>query len=366
MTKFLSDCGKNFLAIGSRIWFILGMARRPNMPNPENCTPAELEIAAGAAVSKRSHVRLMAIKALLLGVFFDQAAALSSVSRRTLSRWVGRFNPRGIAGPIEGAHTGRPRKITPGPSAHCEDLIEHPGRVNYTHWTAKKFHGYLTKEPDKDIGYRTVLRRLHQRDFRLKVPRPWPNGQDEEKRKAFVESLKVFLEDQGIDLWFPDETGMEGDPGPRRRRAKKGAKIRRPYQGTHIRMSATGIVCPGTGQFYALPVPHSNTAVFQIFPDNANADMDFQGPRNILIPDNASRHKSKSLNRGCFEPLFLPPHSPDLNPIERLWPLMKAEWFTDFYARSGEELTDRLIQALNWVMDRRELNKRTCGIPTKP
>ena len=61
---------------------------------------------------------------------------------------------------------------------------------------------------------------------------------------------------------------------------------------------------------------------------------------------------------------YLPPYSPDLNPIERLWLLMKGEWFSDFYARSREELTDRLIQALNWLIDRRELNKKTCGIPT--
>ncbi len=63
--------------------------------------------------------------------------------------------------------------------------------------------------------------------------------------------------------------------------------------------------------------------------------------------------------------LFIPPYSPDLNPIERLWLLMKGEWFSDFYAKSREELTDRLIQALNWIIDRRELNKKTCGIPTK-
>ena len=84
-----------------------------------------------------------------------------------------------------------------------------------------------------------------------------------------------------------------------------------------------------------------------------------------MILDNASWHKSKTLNWGHFEPVYLPPYSPDLNPIERLWLLMKEEWFTAFYARSREELVDHLIQALNWVIDRKELNKKTCGIPTK-
>lgn len=341
------------------------MARGPNMPNGENCTLAELETAAGAAVSKRSHVRLMAMKALLLGFVYDQVAALYSVSRRTLSRWVERFNRLGIDGLIESSRNGRPRKISPEQSAQYEELIEHPEQVNYTHWTAKKFHGYLTKELNREIGYRTVARWLHQQDFRLKVPRPWPNGQDEEKRKAFVELITAYLADPKIDLWYLDETGIEGDPRPRRRWAKKGAKIRLPYQGTHIRMSTTGLVCPRTGKFYALMFPHSDTTVFQIFLNNANADLAFERKRNLVILDNASWHKTKSLVWGRFEPVFLPAYSPDLNPIERLWLLMKAEWFPDFYARSHEELVDRLIQALNWIIDRRELNKKTCGIPTK-
>ena len=341
------------------------MARQPNMPNAENCTQAELETAASAAASKRSHVRLMAMKALLMGFIYDQVAALYSISQRTLSRWVNQFNHFGIDGLIEGPRIGRPRKISPEQSAQYEELIEYPERANRTHWTAKKFHGYLTKELELEIGYRTVARWLHEQDFRLKVPRPWPNGQDEEKRKAHVHKTNTYLSDPEIDLWYLDETGIEGDPRPRRRWAKKGKQIRHPYQGTHIRMSASGLVCHRTGEFYALMIPRSNTAIFQIFLDNANADIVFERKRNLLILDNASWHKSKTLNWGHFEPVYLPPYSPDLNPIERLWLLMKEEWFTAFYARSREELVDHLIQALNWVIDRKELNKKTCGIPTK-
>ncbi len=64
------------------------MARLSNMPNREKCSRGELHTAAQAAVSKRSHVRMMAIKALLLGVSHDNVAELYGVSRRTLSTWV--------------------------------------------------------------------------------------------------------------------------------------------------------------------------------------------------------------------------------------------------------------------------------------
>ncbi|MBK8094461.1 MAG: transposase [Verrucomicrobiaceae bacterium] len=38
-------------------------------------------------------------------------------------------------------------------------------------------------------------------------------------------------------------------------------------------------------------------------------------------------NKTKSLNWHHFEPEYLPPRSPDLNAIERLWLRMKADWF---------------------------------------
>lgn len=44
---------------------------------------------------------------------------------------------------------------------------------------------------------------------------------------------------------------------------------------------------------------------------------------DVLILDNASFHKSKTtielIEKAGFEVLFLPPYSPDLNPIEKFW-----------------------------------------------
>ncbi len=50
-------------------------------------------------------------------------------------------------------------------------------------------------------------------------------------------------------------------------------------------------------------------------------------PGQVLILDNASFHKSKKSKElvekaGC-KMLFLPPYSPDLNPIEKCWANMK-------------------------------------------
>jgi len=331
-------------------------------PNLENCSLTELEVAAKAAPSRRSHIRLMAIRALTLNIPAEQVAALYSVSLRSLNNWVRWFNQQGIDGLIEGVRTGRPPKITPEQSDHYRQLIEQPELADQQHWTAVKFHGYLRQELQHEIGYRTVVRWLHDNNFRLKVPQPWPDRQDEAQRQLFLERLQAYLLDDTVDIWYLDEMGVEGDPRPRRRWAQKGSKIRVPYYGEHLRMNVTGLVGPRTGQFYALEFTHTDSAVFQVFLEHANQDVKLERPRNIIICDNAAWHKKKSLAWGAFEPVFLPPYSPDLNPIERLWLLIKAEWFADFFAKTWQQLLERLDQALLWVMNRTGDNQRTCSL----
>lgn len=339
------------------------MARRAVIPNAENCSLGDLEVAAKAAPTQRSAMRLMAIRALLLSIPADQVSALFSVDNRTLLSWIQRFNRQGIDGLIERPRSGRPRKIKPEQFETYKERISQPNGVESGHWTAKKFHGYLRNELLEEVGYSTVVRWLHEQGFTLKVPRSWPDRQDEALRAAFLEQIKTYLDDPEIDLWYLDETGIEGDPRPRRRWAQVGEKIRQGYTGTHLRMSVTGMIRPRTGDFYALEFPHSDTEVFQIFLDNANADLVLQRSRNLLICDNATWHKAKKLAWGRFEPVFLPPYSPDFNPIERLWLLIKAEWFNGFIAKTADQLVSRIDHALLWAINRKENNKITCAIP---
>jgi transposase len=332
------------------------------MPNAENCSMSDLDIAAAASPSQRGHNRLLAIRALMLGISHNQVAALFCINRRTLLNWIHRFNEQGIDGLIERPRSGRPRAIKPDHVEKIKEIIEKPELLGFNHLTAKKIHGYLRNELQQKVGYSTVVRCIHENGYALKVPRSWPEKQNQEQREAFVEQLKDYLDDPEIDLWFLDETGIEGDPRPRRRWAKKGENIRQPYQGSHIRINVTGMIRPRSGDFYALEFSHSDTEVFQVFLDHANQDLKLERKRNLIICDNATWHKAKSLHWGAFEPVFLPPYSPDLNPIERLWLLIKAEWFTGFIAKDHEQLANRVDQALLWAINRKTQNQNTCTI----
>jgi transposase len=306
---------------------------------------------------------MMAIRALLIGIPREQVAKLHDVTDRTLLNWICWFNERGVDGLISEKSPGAPSIITPEQSEEFKDLIEHPDKGDQTHWTGRKFHGYLQEKHKLEISYRSIIRWLHKQNYTLKVPRPWADLQDEKARQEYLNHLMILLEAPEIDVWYQDETGVEADPRPRRRWAKKGTPLKVPQNGGHIRMNAAGVVCPRTGVFYALEFTHMDRDVFQVFLDNANEDIHLERPKNMIICDNATWHKVKSLNWGNFTPLFLPPYSPDLNPIERLWKLMKAEWFTDFIAKTRENLIERLDKALCWLADRQISNRITCSNP---
>ena len=331
-------------------------------PNAHNCSLAELETAMHTAPRQPAFMRFKAIHTMLRGFDHATVAGVFDVTRETLNRWIKKFNQRGIDGLIDAPRPGRPPHITPTQKRHYRELIEHPEKADQTHWTARKFCGYLREQLDHAVGYRTVVRWLHEEGFRLKVPQPWPDRQDEEARKAFVQQVKTWLADEKIDLWYQDEMGVEGDPRPRRRWIQKGDKGRVTRNGDHVRMNVSGMVCPRTGQFFALELSHSDGEMFQIFLDEANKTVALERPRNLLIMDNASWHKNKSTRWGAFEPIYLPGYSPDLNPIERLWLLVKAEWFSDFIAKTREALMDRLDLALCWIIDRTDSNQQTCRI----
>ncbi len=339
--------------------------RTPELhPNPENATVEELQVAMDAAPNKRSYVRLAAIRSLLLGYSRKDVCRIHARTDRMVRLWIELFNRGGIDALTTRPKPGRPRKVK---LERVRDLLlpvlENPAQAGQVHWTGVKVHGYLKEQLALKLGYRTTIRWLHELDFHLRVPRPWPERQNEQERKEFLEQLQVLVNDPTVELWFGDECGVEGDPRPRRRWVQPGQPRTVPYLGDHIRQNVIGFVAPQSGDLFSLIVDGVDTEVFQFFLDEmAKAVPKKEGVRQVLILDNASWHKASRLDWHHFEPKFLPGYSPDFNPIERLWLRLKADWFWDFIARTPEELTERLCTALKNFIDQPAKTASICSI----
>ena len=62
-------------------------------------------------------------------------------------------------------------------------------------------------------------------------------------------------------------------------------------------------------------------------------------------------HKCKDIDWGRFEPLFLPPYSPDYNYIERIWAFLKEQLFHSFCAKDLDDLITQLDTALCFLWE---------------
>lgn len=87
----------------------------------------------------------------------------------------------------------------------------------------------------------------------------------------------------------------------------------------------------------------------------------------ILLLDNAKWHHAKRIKAYVeahgdrLELLFLPPYSPDLNPIERVWRITRKKWIHNRYFPSIFDIMNVLTyQFFNWWCENDEL-KSLCA-----
>ena len=142
-----------------------------------------------AAPTKRSYIRLGAIRLLLEGWERGHVCTIYNRSDRMVRLWIEMFNRGGIDALASKARSGRPPKIK---REQMRDLLvpvlEDPSQAGELHWTGVKLHGFLKEELQIELSYRTVINYLHELNYNLRVPRPWPERQNEEERKAFLEA----------------------------------------------------------------------------------------------------------------------------------------------------------------------------------
>ena len=131
--------------------------------------------------------------------------------------------------------------------------------------------------------------------------------------------------DAVVELWAQDEARLGLSPIVRRVWAAKGkrplASSNRRYEWVYV----YAFVQPSTGNVEWLLLPSVNTDLFQIALDYF-AEAVGAGPRKhvVIVVDRAAWHFTSRLRIPEGLHLFpLPPYSPELQPSERLWPLLR-------------------------------------------
>lgn len=122
-----------------------------------------------------------------------------------------------------------------------------------------------------------------------------------------------------VEVWFEDEARF----GPKGTRttvwADKGSRPTAPKQGAFGHPHVLTAVCPATGEAEGLVSPALNAEVVQLFLDQLSAATP-AGTHRVLVWDGAGYHTAKALRvPPALTLVTLPPYSPELNPVERVW-----------------------------------------------
>lgn len=95
-------------------------------------------------------------------------------------------------------------------------------------------------------------------------------------------------------------------------------------------------MCPATGRAEGLVAPKLDTGVVQSFLDGLAATIP-AGTHVVLVWDGAGYHVAKALRVPAnLTVVTLPPYSPELNPVERLWLYLRGHhWSNRVYPDIG-------------------------------
>ena len=164
-------------------------------------------------------------------------------------------------------------------------------------------------------------------------------------------NLKIFFFDEarfGLHTSTSRCWGMKGKPLK--------VKVKQCYDNFYVYSS----VSPVNGESFTLFLPYVNTEVMNIYLAELKAE--YPSDEMIIIMDQAGWHKSKDLIiPDGIELVFLPPYSPELNPVERLWKFLKTNVLHNIAHTSINSLQDKLIAFMRDIDEIRMRKLCTCS-----
>jgi len=221
--------------------------------------------------------------------------------------------------------SGRKKSITPEICTYVRKLIEDDCSI-----TLNKMKQSIFEEKKASLSVSTLHRTLQDFEYSFKtvtlIPAARNTDNNIEKRYQYAKDIMTKNID---DLIFVDEMGVSCSMRQRYGRSLVGTQPRKTI--TSIRSQnisvCAAITRNGILNFKVLEKAF-NAEQFRIFIDDLLNELRSHGIVNkIIIADNASIHKNKEvkelIEQAGHQLIFLPPYTPQLNPIEEVFSVWK-------------------------------------------
>lgn len=278
--------------------------------------------------------RCRAILLLNKGWSYDQIAEALFLDHTTIRRYYTTYVEEGLEGLVLLAYKGKVSSLS---EAQEELLKEHLREKTYL--SAAKIAAYIQATFSVSYSVKGTVKLLHRIGFSYKKPKQIPGKADSKKQEEFLEDFHSFLEKKPDDepVYFMDGVHPQHNSRPAYGWIEKGQTKELPTNTGRSRVNING----------ALNAEDLTVEVREDKSINADSTISLlsqleekhpESPFIHVFLDNAGYYKSKKvkeyLETSRVKLHFLPPYSPNLNLIERLWRFMhKKVTYNAYYER---------------------------------
>jgi transposase len=246
---------------------------------------------------------------------------------------------------LETANGGSKSKLT---DSESQKLIEHLQEITYLY--VKDICQYVKQTYGKTYSISGMTKWLRMNNFRYKKPHAVPAKADRAKQRLFIRyynRLKKRADAKGEPIYFADGVHPQHQTQLTYGWIFKGVRKEIATTGYQKRLNFIGGICLNGHRFnYCVADKINADSVCDFLRHLRGAN---PGKRRIhLILDNAGSNRNKAVyklakNLG-IKLHYLPPYSPNLNPIERLWKLMHEYVRYNKYYEKFSEFTEATLE----------------------
>jgi transposase len=170
-----------------------------------------------------------------------------------------------------------------------------------------------------------------------------------------------------VDIWFEDEVHFTLHSTITRMWSPIGHQPKVLFAPNRQKVGYFGTVNVNTGELFTQTAYPFNGETFEQFMRSFLTTKQLHGRKIVMILDNARWHKpvTRKLMEEypeSFEFLYLPPYSPDLNPIERVWRITRRKCTHNKYFQILETLVDVLDSFFKELAVPNKILKSLCAI----
>lgn len=163
-------------------------------------------------------------------------------------------------------------------------------------------------------------------------------------------ALPEHARGKSLELWWQDEARVGQQGTTTRIWAKRGSRPVAPKDCRYAWAYLFGAVCPGRGVGAGLVLPHANARAMNLHLAEISSQVG-PGAHAVLVLDGAGWHKTGGKLRvpANITLLYLPPYSPELNPVENVWAFLRSNKLSNRVFDTYDDIVHACCDAWNWL-----------------